>query len=433
VFIIVIAIFFSQTHRAQPAYRTTLQPSLTISEEYTDNVNLTEDNRESDWITVISPNFVLNVAEKNRELNLSYAPGFTYYAENEEDSTIRHTGSLNAWSQLTKHLELNFDNFFSRTEKPYETIILALSPDEQQKLGTTDYTLRQNREPHSTYVGEINLDYEFGKKDSIGLGYRLHHIWDENPGAEDSNEHSPFLRISYWPTLHWGTEYYAEFTRGEFSKDTDTFDKWSGSAKLIRNLDKFLDVFFQYEHTIMDFKGDTEDYKVYDPSIGFNWQFAKDGNVSFNLGYFIKDNEDSNDDSDLSISGDISKGFDINRRTSFRITGGSGYEETYFGAENLGFTIYYQGQGRLIHSLSKHLVVDFSVDFRRNEYRDQDPEREDEIWSFQAGLNWQFREWSSLSLNDVYRIVDSNFEEQDYKENRIMLSLNFLFGPYLMK
>lgn len=420
--------------QAHAAYRTTLQPSLTVSQEHTDNVDQLPDGlEESEWITVISPSIALDVVGKTKGLNLSYTPGFTFYADRDENDTIRQSGSLSAWTQLAKHLELTWDNSYTRTEEPYEVDTLPLSPEDRQRLDPVDYTFRREREPHSSYTSRLNLGYQFGQKDRADLGYRFRRTWDDNPGAEDSTEHSPFVNLSYWLNPHWGTEYTAEYTRGEFSGDTDTFDEYTASVRLIRNFNRFVDGYVQYKHTVFDRHGEGEDYQIYDPSVGVDWRFARDGSLSLSVGYYIKDNEDSDNDSDLSISGDISKGFDISRRTSFRVTGGSGYEQSYFGAENLGFTVYYQGRGRLTHKLTKRLDSDLSVGYRRNEYRDEDPEREDDIWDFQAGLSWQVLQRVSLRLSDTYRIVNSNLEEEEYKENRVVLSLTYTPKPFLFK
>jgi uncharacterized protein (PEP-CTERM system associated) len=87
----------------------------------------------------------------------------------------------------------------------------------------------------------------------------------------------------------------------------------------------------------------------------------------------------------------------------------------------------------LTHALTKRLSADLSIDYRRNEYKDEEPEREDDTWTMQGGLNWQFLERMSLSLKDTYRIVDSNLEEEDYKENKVILSLTYTPKPYLFK
>ena len=105
---------------AWAAYRITLQPTISVSQEYTDNVNLLPDGfEESEWITVVSPSLALDVVGQTQGARLSYTPGFTYYAQNTEDSTIRHSAAFDAWKQLAKNLTLSWNNSFTRTEQPY--------------------------------------------------------------------------------------------------------------------------------------------------------------------------------------------------------------------------------------------------------------------------------------------------------------------------
>ncbi|MDZ7761103.1 MAG: outer membrane beta-barrel protein [Desulfovermiculus sp.] len=434
-----ITFVLSVSWPAQASYRTTLHPSVSVSQEYTDNVDQVDDDlKESEWITVISPSLALDVVGKTKGFNLSYTPGFTFYADRDENDTVRQSASLNAWAQPAKHLDLRWNNAFTRTEEPYEVEPLPLDLEDLPRLEPEDFTFRRDRAPRSSYTSRINLGYQFGPKDKANLGYRFRSVWDESPTAEDSIEHSPFLNISYWLSPQWGTEYSAEYTRGEFSGDTDTddtdsFDEYTASVRLIRKFSKFVDGYMQYKHTIFNNHGESEDYQIFDPSVGMSWRFAQDGNLSLSLGYYIKDNEDSDTDSDVSISADISKGFDISRRTSFRITGGSGYEQSYFGAENLGFTVFFQGRGRLTHQFTKRLGSDLSASYRRNEFLDQTPEREDNIYDFQVGLSWQVLRRISLRLSNTYRIVDSNLERDEYKENRIVLSITYTPKPFLFK
>jgi hypothetical protein len=68
---------------APPAQRgpLTLLPSIGISEEYNDNVNSSNRNRESDFITNFSPTITLSVNRPAYQLNAGYSFTATLYAE----------------------------------------------------------------------------------------------------------------------------------------------------------------------------------------------------------------------------------------------------------------------------------------------------------------------------------------------------------------
>lgn len=424
-----LVIIFGLENSSRSAYISFFQPGFQVSQEFTDNIYLTDNDKESEWITVISPQFSYEIQGKTSDLSLFYAPGFSFYSDHNEYNSIRHNLSLNGNKQLTKHLSFNLSERFSRTEEPYTRGELPLTREEEESLQERiDYTLRQNREPHYNNDVQARLDYQFGEKDSVSLSYRYSILRDDNPDAEDSDRHSPSLNLSYWLTPHLGLQTGVSYTRGEFSDETDTFDEYEGDIRLIRNFSKFLDGFIEYSHTYLDYKGDDNDYQVYDPSIGINYRFARDAFLTLGIGYYIQDEEDNENETGFNVDLDIGKSWRF-KRGAFRLTGGSGYDQTYFGAENLGFTQYYEARGTLTYALARHLSSNISLNYRYSKYTDEDPDRKDHVGTLNAGLTYQWLQWLNISLSDTYRVVDSNYDEEEYKENRVILTVTIAPSP----
>ncbi len=82
------------------AFQVTFEPRVTLSEEYTDNLDLTEDDTESDVITTIQPGFTISALGQSRGLNLSYDPSYSWYAEHGENNTRRCRRWLTAPRQI---------------------------------------------------------------------------------------------------------------------------------------------------------------------------------------------------------------------------------------------------------------------------------------------------------------------------------------------
>jgi len=59
-----MSIFFLTVSHAV-GFQATFTPSISISEEYTDNMDLTDNNEEYEYITSVSPGFSFQVFEKN--------------------------------------------------------------------------------------------------------------------------------------------------------------------------------------------------------------------------------------------------------------------------------------------------------------------------------------------------------------------------------
>ncbi len=71
VFIVAICTLFLSTSMSF-GYRATFTPRISVSEGYTDNFFLTEDNKEDEYITGITPGFDAHVLGKNIGADLSY-------------------------------------------------------------------------------------------------------------------------------------------------------------------------------------------------------------------------------------------------------------------------------------------------------------------------------------------------------------------------
>ena len=314
-----------------------IQPSLTVSQEYTDNLFLTDEDEESEWITVVSPKLAYNVSGKDFNVDIAYAPGFTFYDDRDDLDSIRHRANLSISKQLGQHLTLRVTDVLTRTEEPYSRAERRkdrrdISELERETLrDLTDSTFENNREPRLSNTARTRLEYEFGPKDRIYVGYQHGLVEDDDPEESDSTRHIPEAGLRYWFTPHFGLDLSGSYTIADFTdddKDRDPqdedelrdrendFDRWKGRARLIRNFSRFWDGYIQYIHTAMDFddNGDEEgqgegDYQVYEPSLGFDYRFSKIGSASLGLGYYYRDYDDDQDAND-----DDEAGFLIKKR-----------------------------------------------------------------------------------------------------------------------
>jgi hypothetical protein len=173
--------------------------------------------------------------------------------------------------------------------------------------------------------------------------------------------------------------------------------------------------------------GDEEDYKVYDAVVGVDYAISPDASISVGAGYYYQDREESGSNSGpvVEIDGDwVIKRF---KRGSITATAGTGYRNTFFGAENLGFTEYYEAGLTGVYSLTRHLTGHVIGTYDFNNYVDED--REDHIATVGTGLNYAFRPWLSLGLRYRYHVVDSTEKDREYDENRVAFSVSLTPSP----
>src|SRR3990170_7274096 len=77
------------------AFEYTIEPSLSLSEEYNDNIFLDHTDRVDDFITYISPAIDLSVRSSTSELKIGYSPTFSFYKSNNDLNETAHRFSLN--------------------------------------------------------------------------------------------------------------------------------------------------------------------------------------------------------------------------------------------------------------------------------------------------------------------------------------------------
>jgi len=389
----------------------TFTPRVSVNSEYTGNVDLTAENETSDIITTLSPGFDFEASEKTRGVAISYEPGYSRYDKNSVYNTWRHSAQFSGWTGISKRTQLRLNNSFRRSEEP---------------ISEEDITIRRGRNPYFTNSASVNLTHQMGKTNSLSLGYVYSILENKAPDIEDSANYSPSIDFSFWFLRHLGLNATVSYNYGEFSDQSDDFNNWKGSLQLTRKFTKHFNLVFGYSHTYMNFKGESEDYQIFDPSIGIDYTIDKGSSISFNVGYFFREREKNEDDSNISISGNIGKVWRV-KRGSLNITGSSGYDEAYFGAESLGYNTYEQVQGSAGYQFTKYLNGNISGSYRITDFRDLIEDREDRRTSI--GLNFTLIppiRWLPISIviGYSYSEVDSTRSENEYRDGRFNLNIS---------
>jgi hypothetical protein len=399
------------------AYTVKCLPSFSISETYTNNLYFDDDaNREHDYITLISPGIIAGIEFKSLGLELSYNPAYSNYARFDGNNSMRQDAEFIGWAGISRTTRLNFTNHYVRTEDPV-TI-------------REDYTyIRRSRYLYHTNDATMELVSQLGHSNSITMGYTHGLLDNDDPDIEDNSSHNPYVNLVYWfrPNI-WAVEADFNYINGLFEMDSDDFNHYVGDIRLIRRLGRHFDTFVEYSHSVMDYEGETENYNIYNPSAGVRWQIAEDSRFSLDIGYFVRDSEVSDDDSGLTIDGDLGTTWRF-RSGLISIIGSSGYRESYLDAENLGFSLFYGAVCEAEYNFSRHISANAFFAFTVDDYADLElepgePEREDRYTYGGVGVTAHITKWCSLNLEYTYRFLNSTIVELEYQENRATFTIN---------
>ncbi|MBI5063585.1 MAG: outer membrane beta-barrel protein [Desulfatitalea sp.] len=398
------------------AIETTFSPRVRVTEEYTDNLHLTPDNEVDDFITTTGVGASLGFRGATAALTLAYDPEYASYQDNSYLNAWRHFASLDGNWQMTRFTRLGVTDTFTISDDPADDI-------------ETDIQSRgRNRYTRNTAHAEIA--HQFGREDSVEMGYEHMVLKNELPTEEDSQSHNPYMDFLWWFVENeYGFQAHADYRRGLFEY-SDDFDSWFGDFRLRKRFTRNFDMFLQYAHMITQYDHNpdaadaatVEDYVVYNPGVGLNYIAGENTNISVAAGYAFRDREFGEDDEGPVVTSDLRTAW-IYPRSLIELTASSGYTQDTFSTDNRGFNVFGAAGCRAEYGFTSRLRGDVAARYRYVRYLDEDPVGEDQFVDAGPGIAYQALSWMRFRLEYTYRTVFSNTPEDEYAENRAMLSL----------
>ena len=223
-----------------------LKPSITVQEEYTDNVFETREDRRGEFITRALPGLDLKYKAPFWDWDISYTFDYRYYARESREDEITH--SLDAKGNLRV-----IDNFlFVDFVDTYRRISLDVNRDRTSEslfLDQADQNLLTVK-PYIVLRPRTNILIKTGY-------YYGNETYFDEPTGIDKEEHGAFM---------------------------------AATGKVSPNMEVNSD--FNYTYTTTS---EGTDYDRYTPSLGFRWQYADKSFISLQGGYtwFFYDNGSS--------------------------------------------------------------------------------------------------------------------------------------------
>jgi hypothetical protein len=362
-----------------------LLTSLDLSGEYNDNILLSPDDEESDFIWTISPGITLELPGRRLALRLGYRADIIQYVENDSLDTVDHTVQASAAYHSPGGLVLSLTDEFKRTEGFAGFPV----PELTDRVERFENLLRAEGE------------YRFADRWSAGGFYN-------------------FLIVDY--------------SSGPEFDELDRQDHTFGGTLYYRILPK-TSVLGEYRYQIirydLDAIADDRDSDSHFFLVGVKGDLTAKTSAGIKVGYQTKDydNPAREDFDGLVVEGEIV--WKYRDPSQLRLYGGRANVESTFEANN--FFIANYGGLELRHYLTSVLILTVRGLVGTNDYPEavtvgtRTDERDDTFYEAGVALRYQVRRWLALELAYQYLRRDSNFHEFDYTNNRVIGTIHLTY------
>ncbi len=144
-----------------------LSPSITVTETYTDNVDLDATSQENGFVTQVAPRFALTGTGARLNALLDYTANYFYYpGDNTDEHDLRHKLQANLSSELIS------ETFFIEGSANINQQFL----DRRRAISAEQVSRTSNRRTVQTYQISPYLVHRFGSWASAELRYDLRHV-----------------------------------------------------------------------------------------------------------------------------------------------------------------------------------------------------------------------------------------------------------------
>jgi len=425
---------------------TQLVPTLTITEEYSDNYLKTENDKQNEYITSVGLGFSVGFLSKTNKIYLAYDPTYKKYKNLDDRDILEHRASFDGEFNPSRRTSISTHLSYSGTNETNEgdtwQNIASIYGDTQLSKYTNfnffqeysnnfDQNIRTGEyKEHEVNTSTVGISRQFGKKDTMGLDFSYEFDDYKNSDEDTYTQYRPSAFITYWITPLNGLDSEISHENKSLDDPVNDIETTEGHIRYLRKFSKHFDGYLKYRHYYSDQA--SGEHQIYHPSVGFDWDVTKDSGISLGLGVLFQKWENSNDSTDPFIDMDVYKTFNFSQSRSLTITASSGYRESTGENINNGFSTYYQAGFEYNHQLQKRLSSSLYGSYRLDQYQESSADdRNDNTTTYLAGfqLDYQLQKHLFLNLFGSYELAEFYESAADRKDNMIEFGGGISWNP----
>ena len=380
-------------------------PRFGLSEEYNDNLYLSENNEQEDWITIISPGFQLTYDNRSVDANIDYSLQYKFYKSNSDENQDKFKDIQRANASA-----LFFDG------KPFtlrlSEVISRDQLDDSERYAEYNDVINRS----TVYRTSVNPEYRqsLGRTISLVLGYTYNRVDWVDAAGDDTQEHI-------------------------------------GRVSLEKELSSATTIFGSYAYRVLNSDVDDDEFDRNDYSVGINQQLGKRTSFSGEVGFsdveydsgYTTDSTTWNLAASYQLSAGLALGLSVSQDFTVSATDGlnkkkeaaftldylkgnvSSNTELYWSKSDYvrldRQDIAYGVRAGLNNKFSNYFTGHIYGELEFAEYQETDLDEDVYRYSLGTSLDYEYRRFL-ISCGYQYRVNNSDVDTNDYTNNVVTLS-----------
>lgn len=391
----------------RPAATFSLHPSITLTEEYTDNFRRTGSGQEDNFRTSITPAATLVIDGARTTGQISAGFSFSHDSSTGDIETLITStlGGTVSW-QPTPRTVLTLSDFFRRSDDP--------------DLGD-DLNLRRERGSFTSNVFTASAGW-FPGTVSTEAYYRLATFINDESGFDDTISHAIGVnggtRLGPLTSASAGYELLLSET-GDSDLTGHQF-----TASLARQIGRFASAGVSGSYALRSRTGEREDdFTIWSGSLFANYALPGRWSLFANVGYSELESDREESRSSVTTQSTLAYVF---ARGTIDLSVHQGFSETFVLGEDFGVVETRGVSAGIGYRITPFVFGSGRAFYRENTFTGvggRDLDGSEDVWGGSVGLSVQLRSWLSMTLDYRHTQVSSGPRGEAFSENRVRLSL----------
>jgi len=377
-----------------------ISPSLTLREEYDDNIFLTKNDKVNDFVTRITPSVNLTYRTPIWDLILHEKFEWWYYAK-EHDSQNSNDANLSSKLTVIKNL-LYFD-----VTDTYSNVVL------NPRGPSTPNNLTVNKTDSNTLNANPYMKYQLDPATAVLAGYTYTNIWYRSSDGINRQQHKGNLTLEHLFSEKLRTLLWVEYVADRPEREEPNNDQAAVIASAVYTVDPRTKIDGTAGYRWIRFSGGQDHNEpVYNGGVAY--QFAENGQVELRASQLVSTSPTDGvvENAEQKVAVNYGKSLAVNATVYHR-------RNNYI---EIGQTDKATGvEAGLAYMPNPRTAYRISGRYEKDRYLPQDNSRD--IYGASARAEYKLAEKTVVSLTYDYNRSTGQVETDNYTDNIIGLQL----------